>query len=218
MVQSGVTVKATASQVYTFVTATLDLGTAAFVDVPIIPGDGGTGVSSPTAHTLPVAEGSSNFNFLGPLTNGQLLIGSTGTDPVPSVITAGTNISIINGNGSITIEGVGAASFTWTLVTVTNVQMASNNGYIANNSSLVTLKLPLISNVGDVIRIVGKGSGGWTVTYSTGQYIVYGSITCTTTTGSLSSTNAKNTFSMVCTVANTEWTVADGPMGNLTAV
>jgi hypothetical protein len=70
----------------------------------ILPIDGGTGVSSPTAHTLPVAEGSSNFNFLGPLTNGQLLIGSTGNDPLASAITAGNSIGINNGPGFIGIS------------------------------------------------------------------------------------------------------------------
>ena len=79
---------------------------------PINPSSGGTGVSSPTAHTFPVAEGASPFNFLGPLTDGQLLIGSTGADPVPATITAGSGISIINGSGSITIGSTETQGFT----------------------------------------------------------------------------------------------------------
>jgi hypothetical protein len=51
------------------------------------PVDGGTGVSSPTIHTIPIAQGSSAFHFLG-LTNGQVLVGSTGVDPVPASLTA----------------------------------------------------------------------------------------------------------------------------------
>ena len=74
---------------------------------PVTPSQGGTGVINPTAHTLPVAEGAAPFNFLGPLTNGQLLIGSTGADPVPASLTAGANITITNSAGGISIAASG---------------------------------------------------------------------------------------------------------------
>lgn len=219
IVQSGVTKKATASIVLTYVQSTLALGTAAFVNVPIVPANGGTGVISPTLHTLPVAQGATNFNFLGPLTNGQLLIGSTGADPVPATLTAGSNISLVNGAGSITITATGLAGFSWTVVTGTAQAMLSNQGYISNNASRVTLTLPLTSNVGDEIDIIGKGSGGWLIAQNSGQTIVVGSSTTTTgVSGSLASTNTKDSFYMICTVANTEWTVGAGVQGNLTIV
>jgi hypothetical protein len=37
------------------------------------------------------------------LTNGQLAIGSTGNNPVPAALTAGTNMAVSNGAGSITL-------------------------------------------------------------------------------------------------------------------
>lgn len=70
---------------------------------PLSPASAGTGVASPTAHTLPVAQGSSAFTFLGPLTNGQLLIGSTGANPVATTLTAGSGVTITNGAGTITL-------------------------------------------------------------------------------------------------------------------
>lgn len=79
---------------------------------PVSPTQGGTGVSNPTAHTLPVAEGASNFNFLGPLTNGQLLIGSTGADPTAAVPTNGTNLTWSTGAGSLTANVSGPPSAT----------------------------------------------------------------------------------------------------------
>ena len=176
----------------------------------VTPANGGTGVSSPTAHTLPVAEGSSNFNFLGPLTNGQLLIGSTGLDPVPATLTAGTNISLVNAAGSITINSTGLAGFSWNVVSGTSQAMLSNNGYIANNAGLVTLSLPISSAVGDEIDIIGKGAGGWLVQCGAGQTIVLGSST-TSAAGSIASTQAKDSFYMICTVANLEWTIASAP-------
>ena len=74
----------------------------------VTPAHGGTGVINPPAHTIPIAEGSSNFNFLGPMMSGQTLIGSTGLDPVVANLTAGAGIMITNGPGSITIASTGA--------------------------------------------------------------------------------------------------------------
>lgn len=184
----------------------------------VTPTQGGTGVSNPGAHTIPIAEGSNNFNFLS-LTNGQFLIGSTGLDPVPATLTAGTNISIINAAGSVTIAGSGAAGFVWNDTTTTSQSMSSNNGYVADNSSLVTLTLPVSSSFGDVLSIVGKGSGGWTIAQNSSQLIHLGSSTTTTGTGgSLSSSNQYDSINLVCIVANTTWTARGAPQGNLTVV
>lgn len=185
----------------------------------IAPANGGTGVVSPTIHTLPVAQGAANFHFLGPLTNGQLLIGSTGLDPVPATLTAGTNVSIVNAAGTITISSTGLAGFSWSVVTGLTQAMLPNNGYIANNAGLITLTLPVTSAVGDEIDIIGKGAGGWMIAQNAAQSIVLGNQTTTVgVPGSLASTNAKDSFYMICTVANTEWTVGSGPQGNITVV
>lgn len=183
------------------------------------PTKGGTGVSNPTAHTLPVAEGSSNFTFLGPLTNGQLLIGSTGADPVPAALTAGTNITVTNGGGTITIAATGAGGFSWTDVSGTTATMVSGNGYIANNAGLVTLTLPATSVEGDEISIIGKGAGGWSIAQAAGQLVRIGSSVSTVGVGgSISSTNRYDSVDLVCTVANTTWTTRGGPQGILTIV
>ncbi|HYB56227.1 MAG TPA: hypothetical protein VEK12_08660 [Alphaproteobacteria bacterium] len=49
--------------------------------------------------------GSGSFGGVGPLTNGQLAIGSTGAAPQAATLTAGQGIAITNGPGSITISG-----------------------------------------------------------------------------------------------------------------
>lgn len=183
------------------------------------PVQGGTGVSNPTAHTLPVAEGASNFTFIGPLTNGQLLIGHTGADPAASTLTAGTNISITNAAGSITIAATGAGGFSWNEVTGTSQNMSSNNGYVANNGSQVALALPTTSVEGDEIAVVGKGSGGWKITQGSGQQVHVGSSASTSGAGgSVASTNQYDSIYLVCSVANTTWTVLGGVQGNLTIV
>lgn len=184
----------------------------------VTPTHGGTGVVNPTAHAVAIAEGASNFNFLT-LGNGQLLIGSTGLDPVPATLTAGTNVSITNGAGTITISTTGMGAFSWSEVTGTSQAMAVNTGYIANNVALVTLTLPVSSVVGDMLRVVGKGTGGWTVAQNASQTIHLGiNDTTVGVGGSLSSTNRYDAITMVCTVANLEWTICDGPEGIITIV
>lgn len=66
---------------------------------------GGTGVASPTAHSLIVAEGAAAMVALGVATNGQLPIGSTGADPVLAALTGTANqITVTNAAGSITLS------------------------------------------------------------------------------------------------------------------
>jgi hypothetical protein len=51
--------------------------------------------------------GSGVFGGVGPLTNGQLAIGSTGGAPQAGNLIAGTGITITNGSGSITVAASG---------------------------------------------------------------------------------------------------------------
>lgn len=181
---------------------------------PVAAANGGTGVSSPTIHTLPVAQGNSAFNFLGPLTNGQLLIGSTGLDPVAATITAGTGISIVNAAGSITINSTDI-DFAWTDVTGTTQAMSPNNGYLSDNAGLVTLTLPAVAAQFSVVRVVGNGAGGWLIAQNALQEIHFDSIGTTVgITGSLASTNRYNSITLLCVVANTTWVVMSS-VGNI---
>jgi hypothetical protein len=196
----------------------LGLGSAALIASPVTPVNGGSGVASPTAHTLPVAEGASNYTFLGPLTNGQLLIGATGLDPIPGTLSAGPGISISNSSGSITISGTGSGTG-WTEVTGTTQAMAADNGYVVNNGSLVTLTLPTTAAFGTAINIVGKGAGGWLIAQNASQIIQLGSSATTTGVGgSIASSNQYDSIELICTTANLVWTCMGGAQGNITIV
>lgn len=165
------------------------------------------------ANTFIYTDGAGNLNFTPQLTNGQLFIGSTGILPVASTLTAGTNVTITNSAGSITISASGVAGFMWNIVTGSSQTMVSNNGYISNNSSLVTLDLPATSIVGSMLRIVGEGTGGWLVQCGAGQTIVIGS-SSTSSGGSVASTGQNDTLAIVCTVANTKWIAIDAPQSS----
>jgi hypothetical protein len=173
--------------------------------------------SAVTQHSL-LLGGANNhtINNLGVATNGQIPIGSTGADPVLATLTGGGGITIINTAGAITISGTGGG-LSWTDVTGTTQTLSVNNGYTANNSSLITFTLPVSAVYGSIIAVVGKGTGLWTIVENSGQTIHFGSVNTTTTTGSLSSTKQYDVVYLLCTIANTDFTVLQS-IGNLSYV
>jgi hypothetical protein len=105
---------------------------------------------------------------------------------------------------------------TWSEITDTTKTIVINYGYIANNGSQVVFTLPSTAAVGSVIRIVGKGAGGWKIEQNASQYIrVAGSVSTTGITGYVSSSAQYDCIELVCTVANVEFTTMSS-MGNLT--
>ncbi len=152
------------------------------------------------------------------LTNNQVWMGVTSADPVAANLVAGAGISISYGANDITIAGTGSG-IGWTEVTGTTQAMAADNGYVANNAGLVTLTLPLTAAFGTVISVIGKGAGGFLVAQNAGQNIQVGSVSSTVGVGgSVASTNAFDSFDMICTTADITWTMEGGAQGNLTIV
>lgn len=112
-----------------------------------------------------------------------------------------------------------ANSITWSEVTGTSQAGAINSGYILNNAALVTLTLPDTAALGSIIKIVGKGAGGWLLAQNASENINFGNITTTTGVGgSLASTHRYDCLEIVCTVANTTWTVTSAQTAGLTYV
>jgi len=86
----------------------------------------------------------------------------------------------LNANGVLDAAEVTATAFVcaaapadtrWVNVTASSVQTESNTGYQANSTTGVTLTLPAAPTVGDWIKVVGVGSGGWTIAQNAGQRI-----------------------------------------------
>jgi hypothetical protein len=109
--------------------------------------------------------------------------------------------------GSVVITGIAGATQT----------CANNAGYINLNSGLTTYTLPAAAAVGTQIILIGNGAGGWTLVFNALQTIYYGVLTATTTTGSLSSTNANDQAYLTCVSLNAIWTVSS-PIGSLAVV
>jgi hypothetical protein len=181
---------------------------------PLSATQGGLGVASPTAHGILVGGGSSAVTPIV-LGAGQILIGTTASDPAGALLTAGANISITSGTGSIIVASTVG---TWVDQTTTSVTMAVNTNYVADNAGLVTLTLPSTAALGSEFIVVGKGAGGWKIAQAASQTINFGNVVTTSGTGgSLASTNAFDTVRIVCITANTGFAVVSS-VGNITYV
>jgi hypothetical protein len=152
------------------------------------------------------------------LTNGQIVIGSTGASPAAATLTAGTGISIANAANSITISSSGADI--WVDETGASVTMATNTGYTSDDgATLVTFTLPTTSAIGDWVEINGKGAGLWKIAQAAGQQIHIGTVATTSGVGgSLASVNQFDNVRLRCLTANTIWTVVSQQSSGLTVV
>lgn len=84
-----------------FITGPVSLTSGISGTLPVA--NGGTGLATLTANSLFIGNGTSALTALGVATNGQIPIGRTGLSPVLATISAGTNVTVTNGSGSITI-------------------------------------------------------------------------------------------------------------------
>ena len=170
-----------------------------------------------TANSAVLVTNSSGVpSYSSTMTNGELIIGSTSGTPTAATITAGTGISVTNGAGSITITNTGSG-ISWVNQT-TSTTMAVNTGYLANSSSLVVLTLPATAALGTQFEVAGIGTGGWEIAQAAGQQINFGDVATTSGTGgSLASTNEWDVVRLVCTTANTQFSVLSS-VGNITYV
>lgn len=180
-----------------------DIYFAGGTDVPVT--DGGTGRSSHTAYAV-------------------LAGGTTSTGAQQSVSGVGTSGQVLTSNGDSALpswqdaSGGGGSGLTWTEVTGTSQSAAVNNGYITNNAGLVTVTIPTTAPVGSIVRVAGKGAGGWKIAQNTSEVIHYGSVDTTTGTGgSLASSDTNDAVELLCIVDDTEWMVLSS-QGNITVV
>lgn len=176
-------------------------------------GSGTWSTATVTQHDLLIGGASNAITSLA-LTNGQLAIGNTGSDPSAATLTAGTGVTITNGSGSITINAVGAG-LTWSVITADQTA-AVNHGYFCNKSGLLTLTMPSTSSVGDIIAFVNinTAAGAKFLSANPGQ-LTLGTVAATANTGSLASTQLGDVVFLVCSVANTTW-YAFAVQGNIT--
>ena len=175
-----------------------------------------------TATTLPTITLSTSCNGVCKANGTAISTASNGTDYTlisAQSCSAGQHISAITAAGVSTCSadsGGGGGGITWNDITGTSVTAVVNNGYVSDNAGLVTITLPATSTVGSMIYIQGGAAGGWKVAQSSGQQIVFGSLSSTVgATGYLASTQRYNAITLVNIVATTTWAVFSS-IGNIT--
>mgnify|MGYP001230756509 CR=1 FL=1 len=123
----------------------------------------------------------------------------------------------VDENGVISVSG-GGGGITWNEVTGTTQTAAADNGYIANNESLVTVTLPETCAVGKVVHVAGKGSGLWKIAQNESQIIYFGDQNTTSgTAGYLAAQTQYDSIELLCITANTTFNVIS-VVGNITVV
>jgi hypothetical protein len=150
---------------------------------------------------------------------GQFIIGTPPFAPVESLTgnsggavppNIAGNINIV-GSGSVNVVGtpgtntltitVTGGGLAWHLVPGTSQAMASNNGYVTSNVGLTTFTFPPAPAFGDMVKIVGYGTGGWTLSIGAGEAVDHLATSYTATT--LSSTQFNDNIELLCVDAGT---------------
>jgi len=167
-----------------------------------------------TQHAVIIGAAGEIPAMLGPLTNGQLVVGSTGVAPVAaSLASADGSVTITAGAGTIDLSS--APGIVWTNISA-NQALVINNGVNCTGGAALSLSLPATSAVGTVIEVALDGSTSWTITQGAGQQIRLGNQTTTAGAGgSLASTAQGDWVRLVCKTADTIWTCV-GVIGNIT--
>lgn len=163
----------------------------------------GTGTFSAVTVTQysPLVGGAANaITSLGPLTNGQLLIGSTGANPVAATITPGAGVSITNGAGSITL-----ASPNFVKLGSLSASASATIDFTSLITSTYKSYLVVLENIktsaGTILQMLlssDNGSNWVTSTYQSGDwYMAYNANTITnanTTSSFQIYTGGENTY------------------------
>ncbi len=162
-------------------------------------------------------------SFSASLTNGQLLIGSTGASPTPATLTAGTNISITDAAGSITVNSTGAPTTLPVILAEggTSAALVADDGAIPYSSASAMAFLAATATAGQIIRSGSNAAPTWsTATYpatvAAGD-ILYGSATNVVSALTVTASGVLTSVASVPTWASTLSLALGGTNAALTA-
>lgn len=137
---------------------------------------GGTGVATLTDHGVLVGSEAADITALTAGTNGQVLLGSTGADPVYAALaSAGGTITFTPGAGTLNLESSPSSTIAINVQTGTTYTLVLTDAgklVTLDNAAAITLTIPLNASVvfpiGAQILMEAKGAGTVTVDPSPG--------------------------------------------------
>lgn len=148
-----------------------------------------------------------------------LEIATAGTD-YQAVLVSGTNIKTINGSsvlGSGDLVVGGASTREIIDGDPSPFDLLVDTNYIANTTSRTVGLLPSTCALGKIITMTAKGSSGFKITQNSGQQIIFGASSTTSgTSGYLQSYSAATVVQLMCTTANTTFTVISATGNGIT--
>jgi hypothetical protein len=113
-------------------------------------------------HGVPVTDAAGTALITRTLDNGELLIGATGGAPLAATLTAGSNVTIVNGPGSVTINATGGTGPGFDAI---NIESITTSGTYTPPANLAFIVLEAIG---------GGGAGGGAAIDSTHRHSVGG--------------------------------------------
>jgi hypothetical protein len=117
-------------------------------------------VTGTTNHSVQVGNASGSLTSLAAATNGQLVIGSTGVDPVVATLTAGSGVTITNGAGSITVA-TNADGFVTSTVQTTNATPTTLFSLTLGANNAANIFANVVGTISDYsATLVGTANGG----------------------------------------------------------
>lgn len=158
-----------------------------------------------TASAAMVTDTNGSPILTASMTDGQVVIGKTGSTPVTATISGGAGITVTNGSGTITISGTGGG-LAWTGIAGTSQSADINTGYVVQNASQTTITLPATFSIGDVVAIKGLGAAGWILQSAMGTIIHVGQLP-TSDGGTVTSADNYDVIYVSGLIANTEWSM-----------
>jgi len=112
---------------------------------------GGTGLTTVTSGSIVIGQGTAALKVVGAATNGQLVIGSTGADPVLATLaSAGGTVTITNSAGGINLEAAAGVS---------GANPTASVGAAAVNGTATTF---MRSDAAPALDNTGVGAGAYT--------------------------------------------------------
>lgn len=131
----------------TFDGSTLALTGNLTLTTDLVVAHGGTGASSLTDGGVLLGSGTGAITALGQPTSGQLVIGSSGSDPILATITATANkISVVNGGGSITLSIPDAVTLVTPTITGTMV-IVDGQGILIGHATAQAVNFTALTQV-----------------------------------------------------------------------
>ena len=133
------------------------------LDTALTVANGGTGASTLTDGGVLLGSGTGAVTALGQATDGQLVIGDTGGDPILSTLTAGTGVTITNGAGSIEIAAAGSGGTVTEVATAGTVNGLTLTGGPITTTGTITLGGTLANIANSALSNSTVSFGGVTV-------------------------------------------------------